>query len=109
MSTTRQDGKPKYDPHKASEAETMPVVSGPLVDHPIDVMQAEDLRRRAKLARSSAKASGFVAQVLSGGESRGLKGGQDTLGRAKSTYLRSKYSGLDDRRPAPGRISITDA
>lgn len=50
----------------------------------------------------------YAAQLLSGGEKRGLKGGPETLERAKTTYLKSEYSGSSDRRPRPGRVTRTE-
>jgi hypothetical protein len=50
----------------------------------------------------------FEAQMLGGGEKRGLRGGPETLERAKSTYLKSEYSGPNDRRPRPGRVTKTE-
>lgn len=82
---------------------TLPVPSGPVIDR-----SGERVRpRRAKAAPSEADPI-FAAQVLSGGEKRGLKGGPETLERAKSTYLKSEYSGPNDRRPQPGRVTRTD-
>ena len=48
------------------------------------------------------------AQEIGGGQKRGLKGGPETLERARSTYLASEYSGPYDRRPKAGRITKTD-
>ncbi len=61
-----------------------------------------------KARDSKPDAPSYAAQVLSGGEKRGLKGGPETLGRAKSTYLKSEYSGPNDRRPQPGRVTKTE-
>ena len=69
--------------------------------------------QRARFKSSAAKknSSGhdpeIDAQILGGGEKRGLKGGPETLSRAKSTYLQSEFSGPNDRRPSPGRITKT--
>jgi len=73
----------------------LPVPVGPLVDH--------ETRHTHRLHKGYAQ-SDFAAQVLGEGEKRGLRGGPETLGRAKKTYLSSEYSGPNDRRPAPGRI-----
>ncbi len=48
------------------------------------------------------------AQILSGGQKRGLKGGPETLERARTTYLGTEYSGAKDRRPPKGRITKTE-
>ena len=53
--------------------------------------------------------AGFAAQVLGqGGQKRGLRGGPETLDRARSTYLETEWSGPADRRPHPGRIAKTE-
>jgi len=83
---------------------TLPVPSGPVVDHTRERVRP---RGRAKAAPNDTDPT-FAAQVLSGGEKRGLKGGPETLERAKSTYLKSEYSGPNDRRPRPGRLTRTD-
>lgn len=83
---------------------TLPVPSGPVIDR-----TGEQIRRRRRPPAEPNEADPtFAAQVLSGGEKRGLKGGPETLERAKSTYLKSEYSGPNDRRPQPGRVTRTD-
>jgi len=42
------------------------------------------------------------------GAKRGLRGGQEVLGKARTTYLRSEYAGQGDRRPTPGQVKKTD-
>ena len=42
------------------------------------------------------------------GQKRGLKGGQEVLEKARSTYLEREYSGRFDRRPRKGRITKTE-
>ena len=82
----------------------LPVPSGPIIEHtPNDAPR----RRKAQAAATPDDAT-YAAQILSGGEKRGLRGGPETLGRAKSTYLKSEYSGPNDRRPAPGRVTKTE-
>ena len=44
----------------------------------------------------------LAAQLLGGGARRGLKGGPETLGAAKSSYLETEWSGDADRRAPPG-------
>ncbi|ESQ80155.1 hypothetical protein [Asticcacaulis sp. YBE204] len=78
-----------------SDKPNLPVPAGPVVDHAIP---------RARRANKAYENADYAAQVLGGGEKRGLRGGPETLDRAKSTYLKSEYSGPNDRRPAPGRI-----
>ena len=51
----------------------------------------------------------FAAQLLGqGGQKRGLRGGPETLERARSTYLETEWSGPSDRRLHTGRITKTD-
>jgi len=53
--------------------------------------------------------SAFAAQLLGqDGVKRGLKGGQEVLDQARSTYLNSEYAGSADRRPQPGQAKKTD-
>lgn len=57
-------------------------------------------------ARPKARATAeFEAQLLSEGPRRGLKGGQDVLTAARSTYLSTEWSGPADRRPPKGLIT----
>jgi hypothetical protein len=53
----------------------------------------------------AAGAAAYAAQVMSGGPRRGLKGGPDTLERARATYLETEWSGPADRRLARGGIT----
>ncbi len=89
------------DPTKGNS--TLPVPAGPVIDR-----SKEQVKPRRGRASATPDDPTFSAQVLSGGEKRGLKGGPETLERAKSTYLKSEYSGPNDRRPAPGRVTRTD-
>ena len=81
----------------------LPVPVGPVIDQG----SKEPPRRKRKIAADADDAT-YAAQLLSGGEKRGLRGGPETLERAKSTYLKSEYSGPNDRRPAPGRVTKTE-
>ncbi len=50
----------------------------------------------------------FTAQLLGqNGQKRGLKGGPPVLEQARSAYLEAAYSGPNDRRPPPGRVTKT--
>ena len=50
----------------------------------------------------------FAAQVMGqGGQKRGLRGGQEVLDSARSTYLGTEYSGEADRRPRAGLLKKT--
>ncbi len=87
-----------------SDSDTsLPVPSGPVIEH-----TPNDAPRRKPRVGSMIDDPTYAAQILSGGEKRGLRGGPETLGRAKSTYLKSEYSGSNDRRPAPGRVTKTE-
>ena len=51
----------------------------------------------------------YSTQVLGqGGGKRGLKGGPPVLNQAKAAYLETEWSGPDDRRIPPGRITRTE-
>jgi hypothetical protein len=82
----------------------LPVPAGPVIEHEPGYAPRGRKRRTATEAEDAT----YAAQVLSGGEKRGLRGGPETLGRAKSTYLKSEYSGPNDRRPQPGRVTKTE-
>jgi hypothetical protein len=81
---------------------SLPVPSGPVIDHGVGTS------RPARKKAAGVDDGAFAAQLLSGGEKRGLKGGPETLERAKTTYLKSEYSGSNDRRPRPGRVTKTE-
>ena len=50
----------------------------------------------------------FEAQMLSqGGNKRGLRGGKEVLDAARSTYLKTEWSGPSDRRPPEGLLTKT--
>jgi hypothetical protein len=68
---------------------------------------AAEVKPQAKTRRASA--AGFAAHVLGqGGQKRGLRGGPETLDRARSTYLETEWSGHADRRPRPGKVTKTE-
>jgi hypothetical protein len=53
-------------------------------------------------------ASSFAAQILGQpGRKRGLRGGEETLNLARSTYMQTEWSGRADRRLRRGRITRT--
>lgn len=76
----------------------LPVPSGPVITHAPN----QDAAYRA------AEAAAFAAQRLAGGERRGLKGGPETLERARTTYLGAEYSGTYDRRARKGSVTKKD-
>jgi hypothetical protein len=52
----------------------------------------------------------FAAQILGQpGQKRGLRGGPETLEKARAAYLEAEYSGPSDRRLSAGRITKTQA
>lgn len=51
----------------------------------------------------------FVAQVLGQpGQKRGLRGGPETLEKARTTYLETEYSGSAERRIPTGVVRQTE-
>ena len=51
----------------------------------------------------------FSAQILGqDGQKRGLRGGPETLGNARSVYTRTEYSGAADRRAPKGGAAKTE-
>jgi hypothetical protein len=74
---------------------------------PIEPKPQAETPKEAKSRRGNP--APFAAQVLGqGGQKRGLRGGPETLDKARSTYLETEWSGLADRRPHPGRITKTE-
>lgn len=70
----------------------------PVVDHPTPPPHSDQ-----------DSPSAFAAQLLGQeGVKRGLKGGQEVLDQARSTYLNSNYAGAADRRPTPGQAKKTE-
>ena len=50
----------------------------------------------------------FAAHLMGqSGQKRGLRGGQEVLDSARSTYLGTEYSGEADRRPKAGLLKKT--
>ncbi|MDI7773786.1 hypothetical protein [Asticcacaulis sp. EMRT-3] len=86
----------------------LPVPAGPVIDHGRSDRVGGKPGGRGKKVNVPPDDITYAAQLLSGGEKRGLKGGSETLGRAKTTYLKAEYSGPNDRRPRPGRVTRTD-
>jgi hypothetical protein len=78
---------------------TLPVPVGSVKDHDVP---------RSRRASKAYEQADYAAQILAGGEKRGLKGGPETLKSAKSTYLKSEYSGPNDRRPQAGSVTRKD-
>jgi hypothetical protein len=54
-------------------------------------------------------AAAFAAQLMGqDGARRGLKAGPELFDAAKSTYVKTEWSGAKDRRARKGRIAKTD-
>lgn len=52
----------------------------------------------------------FAAQMLGQpGQKRGLRGGPETLEKARAAYLEAEFSGPADRRLTAGQITKTEA
>jgi hypothetical protein len=95
ISPLRPPGRGRSDtatPDAGEASASLPVPVGPPAPEP-------EPRRPAIAA--------FVAQLLSGGQRRGLRGGPETLERARTTYLETEWSGPSDRRLRRGRITKT--
>ncbi|HWE47257.1 MAG TPA: hypothetical protein VG407_14635 [Caulobacteraceae bacterium] len=71
---------------------------------PVPIGEAKDALQNDALSAEA----GVTAQMLGEGQRRGLKGGKETLQRARTTYLGAEYSGDADRRPKKGRITKTE-
>ncbi len=55
---------------------------------------------------SDLSAASFAAQILGQpGQKRGLRGGEETLNLARSTYMKTEWSGRADRRLQRGRMT----
>ena len=53
--------------------------------------------------------SEFTAQLIGQtGQKRGLRGGPETLDKARNAYLGAEWSGGADRRPSAGRTTKTE-
>jgi hypothetical protein len=53
--------------------------------------------------------SAYAAHLVGQGEQRrGLRGGPETLDRARTTYLETEWSGVADRRLRRGKIAKTE-
>ncbi|WP_304168032.1 hypothetical protein [Phenylobacterium aquaticum] len=59
--------------------------------------------------RAEAGPSAFSAHLIGqDGQRRGLRGGPETLGAAKSAYVRTEWSGAADRRARKGGTHKTE-
>ena len=80
----------------------------PDVDGEEDVTFVRDEQPAPPPPRRGAFAT-FAAHLMGqSGQKRGLRGGQEVLDNARSTYLGTEYSGTADRRPRAGVIKKTE-
>ena len=98
----RRAGRRQPDEAEAFEdAAERPKAGLPMVIDP----QPDPVPPRSKRAALAA----FAAQLLGqGGQKRGLRGGQETLDKARNAYLETEWSGRNDRRPRAGRITKSE-
>ena len=72
---------------------------------------SEETRAGLPVAVGEAKTHGvgaFEAQLLTQGTiKRGLRGGKEVLKAARTTYLKTEWSGPADRRPRQGQVTKT--
>ena len=80
----------------------------PEADGEEDVTYVRDEQPEPPPPRKSGFAT-FAAHLMGQtGQKRGLRGGQEVLDNARSTYLGTEYSGPADRRPKAGLIKKTE-
>ncbi|PHY18873.1 hypothetical protein [Caulobacter sp. BP25] len=76
------------------------------------VLSAENADEDEQPAPSPPRREGFAAFAAhlmgQSGQKKGLRGGQEVLNAARSTYLGTEYSGPADRRPKAGLIKKTN-
>ena len=76
-----------------------------------DLAPSNDAQPRASSAATKAASPGagaFEAQLLTQGTiKRGLRGGQEVLDAARTSYLKAEWSGPADRRPRQGIVTKT--
>jgi len=98
--TARRGGAP--DRRTTGEGQNLPAV----------IVQPQD--RAAETAAPvveppASAAAVFAAQMLGqDGQKRGLRGGPETLDKARTSYLGTEWSGHADRRPKAGQITKTE-
>ena len=91
----------------ASSSQADPAASAADLDRNLPAVTTTPVVEELEPQRVSETA--YAAQIIGqGGQKRGLRGGRETLDRARSTYLETEYSGPADRRIATGRITKTE-
>jgi hypothetical protein len=81
----------------------------PEADGEEDVTFVRDEQPAAPTPPRRGAFAAFAAHLMGqSGQKRGLRGGQEVLDAARSTYLGTEYSGPADRRPKAGLIKKTE-
>jgi len=89
----------------------------PDTDETEEVFEAEDRNLPVPVGpvtkpgpeRQAAGPAAFSAHLIGqDGQRRGLRGGPETLGAAKSAYVRTEWSGAADRRARKGGVQKTE-
>ncbi len=81
----------------------------PETDGEEDVTFVRDEEPAPSPPRRGGAFAAFAAHLMGQpGQKRGLRGGQEVLDAARSTYLGTEYSGPADRRPKAGLIKKTE-
>ncbi len=104
---SKETGQPRSAGRRATDQAAqdarLPVAIGQAREVPRD--RAQDKARKEPPATTDA---GVAAQLMGEAPKRGLKGGPETLERARGAYLNAEYSGDADRRPKKGRVTKTE-
>lgn len=96
-------GRRASDVPPAGETEANPDDGGLPV--PVSPVRAEEPTPPLR----GAAAPAFAAHLLGQGQQkRGLRGGKETLDEARSSYLKTEWSGPADRRARKGKLTKTD-
>jgi hypothetical protein len=90
-----------------SQTAVEPAAEGQDADRNLPAIATTPVREEPEPAPISGAA--YAAQMMGqSGQKRGLRGGKETLDRARATYLGTEYSGAADRRLTQGKITKTD-
>lgn len=81
----------------------------PVAPDPAAEPEAPAARPAGHVTPPTDPAAAFAAQLIGQeGQRRGLKGGPPVLDAARTGYLETEYSGLNERRPPIGRTRRTE-
>lgn len=76
---------------------------------PVPLKDEHPREHRRQASRISGTTATYEAQIIGQpGRKRGLRGGEEVLKQARSSYLETEYSGPADRRPPKGRLRQTE-